>query len=247
MSHIAAGAGFVVTCDVMHFLGAIRNFKAQTWKVIGAVLLVGIVAAGIIMTTLAEIHEEIAEQHEMHLDSGIQDEVHEDATPGLTMVAFALSWIGSPGVMVPVVPLLAALLWWKQLRHQAIVLLITTGGAEVLSLLLKLHFRRVRPDLPWAFAHEPTFSFPSGHSVFAVVLYGTLLYLGLRHLRRVRERVAVSVAALALILGIGYSRIYLGVHYPSDVAAGYFVGTVWLLAVMAADWYVRRNERVVAE
>ena len=231
----------------MHLLGTIRNFKAQTWKVIGAVLLVGLVAAGITMSTMAEIHEEISEPHEMHLDTGFQDEVHEDATPGLTRLAFALSWIGSPGVMVPVVPVLAALLWWKRLRHQAFVLLITTGGASVLSLLLKLHFRRVRPALPWAFAYEPTFSFPSGHSVFAVVFYGTLLYLGLRHLRQVRERVAVSVAALALILGIGYSRIYLGVHYPSDVAAGYFVGTVWLLAVMAADWYVRRNETVAAE
>ena len=237
----------MVILDVMRFLRTMRNFRAQTWKVIGAVLLVGLVAAGIIMSTLAEIHEEISEQHEMHLDSGFQDEVHEDATPGLTRLAFALSWIGSPGLMVPVVPLVAGLLWWKRMRHQAMVLLITSGGAGVLTFLLKLHFRRLRPDLPWAFAHEPTFSFPSGHSVFAVVLYGTLLYLGLRHLRRARERVAVSIAAVALILGIGYGRIYLGVHYPSDVAAGYFVGVVWLLAVMAADWYVRRNEAVVSE
>lgn len=53
---------------------------------------------------------------------------------------------------------------------------------------------------------------------------------------------AVCVVAGALILGIGISRIYLGVHYPSDVAAGYFVGAVWLGAVMGADWYVRRVE-----
>ena len=88
--------------------------------------------------------------------------------------------------------------------------------------------------------HEPSFSFPSGHSVFAVVVYGMLIYIGMRHLRRMRERVAVVVAAGALIFGIGYSRIYLGVHYPSDVAAGYFVGAMWLGTVVAADWYLRR-------
>jgi undecaprenyl-diphosphatase len=58
-------------------------------------------------------------------------------------------------------------------------------------------------------------------------------------------RVAIVIAALAVVFGIGYSRIYLGVHYPSDVAAGYFVGTVWLMAVMGSDWYVRRVESSV--
>jgi undecaprenyl-diphosphatase len=217
-------------------------FTRRTWTLFGALLLVGLVATSVMMLTIAEVHEHISGVRLMRLDSRIQDDVHADTTPGLTRVMFALTRIGSPETLLPAIPVLAGLLWWGRLRHAAVLLLIATGGAALLVLLLKLHFRRVRPDLPWAFAHEPSYSFPSGHSVLAVVVYGTLLYIGMRRLPRVWERMAACVAALAAILGIGISRIYLGVHYPSDVAAGYFVGTVWLIAVMGSDRYVRRVE-----
>jgi membrane-associated phospholipid phosphatase len=220
------------------------HFKATTWRAIAAILLIGLMAAGVMLMTLAEIHEDLMHPRMERLDDGIQGEVHEDANPALTRLMFGLSWIGSPQVLTPAIPAFAGLLWWRRLGRAAMVWLIATSGATGLVVVLKLYFRRIRPDLPWAFAHEPSYSFPSGHSVFAVVVYGTLIYLGLRHLRTVWEQMVVSVAAMALVGGIGYSRIYLGVHYPSDVAAGYFVGAVWLTAVMAADWYVRRNERV---
>src|SRR6185312_8842941 len=116
----------------------------------------------------------IAGRHILRWDERLQEDIHNDASPGLTRYAFALSLIGSPKVLTPMILLFAALLWWRELRNASIVWLIATGGAGVLVLLLKLHFRRVRPDLPWAFAHEPTFSFPSGHSVLAVAVYGTL-------------------------------------------------------------------------
>src|ERR1035437_3956799 len=225
--------GFVVPFGAM-------AFTAKTWRLFVVLLVAGLVATGVLMLSLAEFHEEILEPDSMQMEGSIQGEVHEDATPGLTRVMFGLTWIGSPQVLTPAIPVIAALLWWRRLRHAAVVWLIATGGADVLVTVLKLYFRRVRPDLPWAFVHEPSFSFPSGHSVFAVVVYGMLIYIGMRHLRRMRERVAVVVAAGALIIGIGYSRIYLGVHYPSDVAAGYFVGAVWLSTVVAADWYLRR-------
>jgi undecaprenyl-diphosphatase len=219
---------------------------ALTWKtckLFGALLLVGLVATSVMMLTIAEVHEHIYGARLMRLDERVQGDVHRDTTPGLTRVMFALTWIGSPEVLGPVIPLLAAVLWWRGLRRAPVVWLAATGGASMLVLLLKLHFRRVRPDLPWAFVHEPSYSFPSGHSVLAVAVYGSLIFLGMRHLRRSWERIAVCVVAGTLILGIGISRIYLGAHYPSDVAAGYFVGAVWLGAVMGADWYVRRVER----
>ena len=211
------------------------------WKVFGALLLVGLVATSVMMLTIAEVHEHIYGARLMRLDERIQGDVHGDTTPGLTRVMLWLTDIGSPKVLIPAIPLLAGLLWWRRLRHAGLLLLVATGGSGLLVLLLKLHFRRVRPDLPWAFAHEPSYSFPSGHSVLAVVVYGTLLYIGMRRLPRTWERVAVCVLAVTLILGIGTSRIYLGVHYPSDVAAGYFVGAVWLIAVMGSDWCVRRS------
>ena len=218
----------------------VMTFTGRTWRLFGVLLLVGLGATAIMMLTIAEVHEHIRGARSVGLDERIQDDLHGDATPVLTRVMFALTEIGSPQVLVPVIPLLAALLWWRGFRRAPIVWLAATGGAGALVLLLKLHFRRVRPDLPWAFVHEPSYSFPSGHSVLAVVVYGSLIFLGMRHLARAWERMAVCAVAGTLILGIGISRIYLGVHYPSDVAAGYFVGTVWLGAVAGADWYVRR-------
>ena len=215
-------------------------FAGKTWRLFGGLLLVGLVATGVLMVSLSEFHGEILEADSAHVDGHIQNEVHEDTTPGLTRVMFALTEIGSPAVLTPAIPVIAALLWWRRLRHAAVVWLIATGGAGALVTVLKLHFRRVRPDLPWAFVHEPSFSFPSGHSVFAVVVYGMVIYMGMRHLPRSWQRVALLVVAGALICGIGYSRIYLGAHYPSDVAAGYFVGAVWLATVIGADWYLRR-------
>lgn len=214
--------------------------SAKTWKLFAVLLLVGLVATSVMMMTLAEVHEHLGGPRMGHWEEHIQDHIHGDTTPRRTRLMFALTRIGSPLTLAPAIPALAALLWWLRLRHAAAVWVIATGGAGALVGLLKLHFRRVRPDLPWAFVHEPSFSFPSGHSVFAVVVYGMLLYICMRHLPRDWERLGALLAAGALILGIGVSRIYLGAHYPSDVAAGYFVGAVWLAAVIGSDEYVRR-------
>jgi membrane-associated phospholipid phosphatase len=215
-------------------------FTRRMWRLYGVLLVVGLVATGGLMLGLAQFHEEILEPDSVQMDAFLQADVHDDATPGLTRVMFALTEIGSPQVLAPAIPVIAALLWWRRLRHAAVVWLIATGGAAGLITVLKLHFQRTRPDLPWAFVHEPSFSFPSGHSVLAVVVYGMAIYIGMRRLARVWQRVALVAVAGAVIVGIGYSRIYLGVHYPSDVAAGYFVGAVWVNTVVGADWYVRR-------
>jgi membrane-associated phospholipid phosphatase len=214
----------------------------KTWKLFGALLVVGLVASLAIMLALAEVHEHLGGPRMERWDEHIQDHVHGDTTPRLTRIMFALTEIGSPRALAPAIPVIAALLWWRRRRNAAIVWLIATGGAGVLVIVLKLHFRRIRPDLPWVFVHEPSFSFPSGHSAFAVVVYGMAIYICMRRLRRDWQRALLLVAAGALIFGIGVSRIYLGAHYPSDVAAGYFVGAVWLTAVVGSDRYVRQVE-----
>jgi undecaprenyl-diphosphatase len=209
---------------------------------LAGLLAVGLVGCSAVLWVLAELHHEIVAGVVMTADMRIQDFVHGLESPALTVVMFALTWIGSPTSQIVLVALIAIALWRRrQMRDEAMLLVGSMIGAEVLDTVLKLHFKRVRPDVPWAFLHEHSFSFPSGHSVMAVVFYGTLLYVGLRHVRATWLRVVLVCAALLLIVGIGTSRIYLGVHYPSDVAAGYFVGSVWLAMVMAAHAYVRRR------
>ena len=214
-----------------------------TWKPFFVSLLLGLLGSGLLLLMLAEFHEEIAEPFLMHMDLQIQGTMHGCTSVALTKLMFGLTRIGSPAVLFPLTALIAMLFWWKHLRRDALVFLIAMVGAGSLNTLLKLYFHRARPDVLWALALEHSFSFPSGHSVFAVVLYGMLLYFSFRYLRHAWQRAGIIVVATALIAGIGLSRIYLGVHYPSDVAAGYLVGCTWLVTVVGSDWNLRRMER----
>jgi undecaprenyl-diphosphatase len=99
---------------------------------------------------------------------------------------------------------------------------------------------RARPSLEDPVAQAAGLSFPSGHAQAAVVSYAVLLIVCAPMLRRGRRRIAVAAAAL-MVLAIGFSRIALGVHYPSDVLGGYVLGTAWVLAMTAAFGAWRRE------
>lgn len=217
------------------------------WTRFAVSLLVGLLGVGILLVVLAEFHEEIAEPFLTDLDLHIQSVVHGYTSPTLTSGMRGLTWMGSPTFLFASSTLIAGLLWWRRLYRDTVTFVAAMVGSGILMVVLKLYFHRTRPDVPWALAEEHSFSFPSGHSIFAVVLYGILVFLRFQHLRHGWERVTVSVLAATFILGIGLSRIYLGVHYPSDVAAGYMVGCTWLVTVVLAEWGVgwmdRRNHR----
>ena len=106
-------------------------------------------------------------------------------------------------------------------------MLVAIGGGELLIIGLKALFHRPRPSEVFA---GLGYSFPSGHSFFAVTLYGMMAYW---LTRATPARRWVWVPAVLLILAIGFSRIYLGVHYASDVLAGFCVGLPWLWACLA--------------
>ena len=204
-------------------------------------LAAGLAASLVVLLLLAEFHEEIADAWLIHWDTAIQSYVHAHASRALTPWMKALTEIGAPRTDLPLCGVVAGLLWWKQQRRSAALLLSSMLGAGVLVTALKLHFKRIRPDLAWRWGHEHSYSFPSGHSLMAIVLYGTLLYLFVRWLDDWWKRAVASLLALTLALGIGLSRIYLGAHYPSDVAAGYLAGSVWLVSLVGADLIVRRE------
>lgn len=208
------------------------------WKLLGAFLLVGFGAALVVTSGLVEFHDEILEASFGHWDQAIQSWVHGLARPMLTQVMLGLSWIGSTLVLVPAVALAAGLLWWRGMKDDAVLVAAAALGGVALNEVMKLYFKRLRPDVPWAFVHENSFSFPSGHSVMAMVLYGVIVYKTQDKLRSRWAKAALVVGALLMVAGIGVSRVYLGVHYPSDVAAGYFVGAVWLAAVVGSDVWV---------
>jgi undecaprenyl-diphosphatase len=205
---------------------------------LGALLLVGFGAALVATFGVVELHDEILKASFEQGDQAIQSWVHGFTRPMLTEMMRGLSWIGSPFALVPAVTLAAGLMWWRGLKDDAVLVMAAALGGVALDEVMKLHFKRLRPEVPWAFVHEHSFSFPSGHSVLAMVMYGVIVYKTQDKLRSRWAKAVLMAGAFLMVVGIGVSRVYLGVHYPSDVAGGYFVGAVWLAAVIGSDLWV---------
>lgn len=122
--------------------------------------------------------------------------------------------------------------------------LAAVGGGEIVNTLLKDIFARQRPVFPHAEITPAQYSFPSGHAMMTLIAYGFLVYLLWPALRTRRARIALVAALAALMLLIGFSRLYLGVHYVSDVAAGYTIGGTWLLLWLSVLRVVETERRV---
>jgi len=156
-----------------------------------------------------------------------------------TWITFLAKW-----EMVVVGAILSVFLLWIWGRGRfTLPLAIAIGGAELLTTLGKIGFHRPRPDIAYYIEHG--FSFPSGHATIAVAFYGFCAYILVRTASSWSRKVAYGVGALSIIAFIGVSRIYLGVHYVSDVLAGYAVGFLWLLvAVSISEWLFSRHPDV---
>src|SRR5437868_6053574 len=150
------------------------------------------------------------------------------------------------GTVVAMIVLIAGLfLWLNQHKHSAILLIVATLGGLVLNNLLKIGFDRPRPQIfKWG-TYAVSSSFPSGHAMSSIIVYGTVAYLAARLQRNAHSRVLTFVFAAVIITLICVSRVYLGVHYPSDILAGLMIGLAWAgfcMAVLeAAQLYAKHN------
>jgi undecaprenyl-diphosphatase len=208
---------------------------------LGAGLLLALLA-GLLFAWLAE---EVVEGDTQAADDLLRGMVNARATPGLTQVmVFASVW-GAPRRLAVLAVVAVVIFLTRRWHRGAVLVAVTLLGAGALDGGLKLLFGRHRPTA--FFEHYPapdSFSFPSGHALFATAFFGGLAALLWKRLRHPGLRVAVAVGAVLLILLIGVSRIYLGVHYPSDVLGGFAAGTVWVGAVALGDRLaVRRRGR----
>ncbi len=117
------------------------------------------------------------------------------------------------------------------------------AGSAVLNQLLKGLFERPRPQFEHPLLVETSYSFPSGHAMESFVVYGMLTYFAVLALRSWEQRVGVVLGAALLVVLIGFSRMYLGVHYLSDVLAGYAAGGVWLSTLVTGAETIRRGKK----
>jgi undecaprenyl-diphosphatase len=132
-------------------------------------------------------------------------------------------------------------------RGAAVLLAVSVGGGTLLSTLLKLGFDRPRPDLVAHLVDVRTLSFPSGHAMLSAVTYLTIGVLVARVSPKRRIKVYVTAVALVLTLAIGLSRVYLGVHWPTDVLAGWSIGAAWAMACWLGAVFLQRRGSVESE
>lgn len=163
-------------------------------------------------------------------DDSIRAAVHAHASPALDIAMQNISRIGEPKVLIDTGAVLLLFFLATRKWRTAWLVLLTVGGAELIDQILKLIFHRPRPHV--FFGRQPFgYSFPSGHSLVSFVVFGALAVFLTPHVRSRVWRWVLYLAAASVVLAIGLSRVYLGMHYPTDVLGGYVAGVFWLTVV----------------
>jgi len=161
-------------------------------------------------------------------------------SPELTKIFLWITLLGKWQIIVGTALAVSVILWlWKK-RTYTIYLWLALGADELFNYLGKLTVHRVRPDNPVYL--ENSFSFPSGHAMVSVIFYGFIGYLLIRHLKNWKQKVNVFFICLIVAVAIGFSRLYLGVHYFSDVWGGYLLGLL-ILAIIVTLYERRRFKK----
>jgi undecaprenyl-diphosphatase len=182
----------------------------------------------------------------LQIDADAHEWARFTRTGGSTLFFTTLTLIGTPvGLGILVAAVSAVLAFRKRYRWTAYLMVTTTLGG-LLNLQLKSYFARARPELAEALRNAHGYSFPSGHAMGSAVTFGALAYLAFRVIPRWRYRAAAIAFAATMILAISTSRIYLGVHWISDVGAGIAAGLIWVIAATVAYETMRRIRLVRA-
>lgn len=224
---------------VRGFYGAILTYLSFAFIVfLGALVGFGLFAA------------EVLEGETQAVDEAVLRWLEGVRSPTLDHVMLEITGLANAGTVIVVVLLSAVFLW--ETRHRLSVYLLGTAvaGGQIVNFLLKDAFSRPRPSVVAAATDVMTASFPSGHAMAATVAYGTVAYLVGRLERTRALRLTTWVVALVLIVLIGFSRMYLGVHYPTDIIAGFVAGLGWtafVISGMAALEYFRPRHPEVEE
>lgn len=187
---------------------------------------VGLISCLLILFVLAWLFEEVLEREAFAFDTSWLLWLHKQTNPSLDAVMLTITRFGNPSVVVIVVGVTLVILWWRREWQEAKIFAIACLGALILNTGLKLFFAKPRPQLWSRLISEASFSFPSGHALGSFVLYGFLAYLLATHYPKFAK--AIYSLTVIVIAAIGLSRMYLGVHWPTDIIAGYGVGFLWL-------------------
>ncbi|GGC84918.1 phosphatase PAP2 family protein [Chelatococcus reniformis] len=212
--------------------------------------LVALLVSAALLLGFVSIANEVAEGETLGFDKAILLALR---TPGdvgdpigprwFELAVKDLTSLGGTAVLTLITLAAVGYLAMASKRHAALLVLAAIGGGTVLNWALKQIFSRPRPDFVAHVVDASSWSFPSGHAMMSAITYLTLGALLARVEPKRRLKAYLLGLAITLTLLVGASRIYLGVHYPSDILAGWTVGAAWaILCWQTAQWLQRRGE-----
>lgn len=208
--------------------------KVLLWKHRWALLLL-FLGIAVPMALLEELMEGVHRQHDWALDEQILQMVHRRASPRKDFVIYWATLLGYWFAVPALLGIISVLLYVRN-STAAAYFALTVLGAWLMSSLVKLFFGRPRPDLWTSILPEKSYSFPSGHSMISMALGFAIVIL----LWPTRWRLPALLLAPPAVFVVGVSRLYLGVHYPSDVLGGWSAGLIWATGVyMICRRYLR--------
>lgn len=186
-----------------------------------------------------ELAEDVGEGRDFAFDRPILEWLHAHQTPMFDQLALVFSRLGYQYGVIPFDIVLVSALWLRKRPRDALLAATAFIGSSLLNIVAKHHYGRARPSLWESLAPETTFSFPSGHAMGSMTLAAVLVLLAWR----TRWRWIMVIGASTFVLAVGASRPYLGVHYPSDILAGWGAALAWVIGVYALVFGVRSGQR----
>lgn len=202
------------------------NWLFQSFVAFIPYLLIGLLAGALVLTIGALLARFLLVEWLRPFEESCLLKFKDWANPTLDRGMTAITWLAQGQVTIPLLVVVGGILVYCDEAIAALVLAIGLGGSWLLNGIFKLFFRRERPDL-WESSKRPMdYSFPSGHSMSAISFYG-LLAASFTAFFAVPLGITASLATL-LALAVGFSRMYLGVHWPTDVLSGWVAGAIWL-------------------
>lgn len=202
----------------------LQSVPSKTWKLVSLAFIM-IILPSLLFAGLAD---EVHENETLAFDAAVLESVHREASPAVDIAMKTFTEFGGP-LLLPAIALgLTVILVYRRRLRYAFIMFISVTGASALNIILKSIFQRDRPQLwRWIVSENGT-SFPSGHTMASSALALSLMVIFWNTKWR---WLAVSLGVIYMI-GIAFSRIYLGVHYPTDIIASWLVSVAWVSTVV---------------
>ena len=212
--------------------GILRRITGQLTFVAAVWLAAGLAVSAFVVWAFAELADGVVEGESRRFDRAVLLSIHAHSPGWLDGPMRLVTALGYYWAVIPLLAVTVLVFYRKGWRLSAVLLVVSTSGSILLTTVLKAVFERARPELFESGYTASFYSFPSGHATVAVGFYGTLTLILAYRLRGYARWLVTGVGVLVVLL-IGFSRLYLGVHYPTDVLAGFLAAPLWLVFVGA--------------